>query len=772
MTNNIIKTSGGRLQSVSGIFQVTEFLEKGRFSEVYKAYNQVHGTDVALKIYVCTDEKTKDIVQHEIAILQELKGSGTDYFAIPKGGIRTYNRHPYFAMELGEYTGDDSNKKIISLKTIIPSDELNNDIMEIPEFWKRDSFFNFILGICTAVRTLHKHEIVHRDLKPSNILLKKLPGDEYIKPFFLDFNTSVWKGKNLCPGGTEKYLPPEINAGTRKEITDADDLWAIAKIIWELIFGVDTSVEKGRTPHKLFDFILPENLIDVLLKALSPRQKERYSNATEFHKAIELILSPSYSESTHSVSDEIIWANENTNKIKYDITEVLIGEREIPILKETKDNVAFMFSLLLQKDTQTFDLKNDIMQLGTKAIPAIVEESYKISHESSDFEDVTSALGDLAIKEHDLSVRTIETFCVSSDYNVRSMCLSLCEKLSYFPTNLIENILEDDTLYLPKERVYIADLCIRYSNDSHVMMALNMYMCREYILDIRKYVEIRNNIALKVKELNFKEKARLIVEDTKMRIWEDLPEYKKLTKEFQEKVDKGLLQLFGDAFATLGSEAFEYVTSGSGLPSTCQENALRIASAFIGKLSQKDKSTREWLFSELGKAPSNKRDLFYAAQRLSNNLSNEEEKVFKKVGKDLSIPYDNESIDLSQVFERYLVTGDKNYRNILRWDGECLALDMIVDKTKVETDIIKTRRILSLLAFYENRHRLRILNILFENWNNFMNADFKLLVDVLCNHDISENDMNKKAIELLKIELGDTDRSTAAKEGLEKLLET
>ena len=32
--------------------------------------------------------------------------------------------------------------------------------------------------------------------------------------------------------------------------------------------------------------------------------------------------------------------------------------------------------------------------------------------------------------------------------------------------------------------------------------------------------------------------------------------------------------------------------------------------------------------------------------------------------------------------------------------------------------------------------------------------------------------MNKKAIELLKIELGDTDRSTAAKEGLEKLLET
>ena len=767
----IIDISGGRSKTIATFYEVTKFLANGRFSEVYKAYNKHTHTDVALKIYVGQDEKAEKIAKNEVVILQELEKTGSDYFAVPKGGVRVFKRHPLFAMELGEYTGHDSNKKIISLKDIIPNKELKNGISEVPGFWDFEPFFKFILELCNAVKVLHQHEGVHRDLKHSNILLKKSSSDNYIKPFILDFNTSVWRGKHIELGGTERYLPPEVRTGTRKEAAKADDLWAVAVIIWELIYGFERNFEKECTPHELINFALPKDLISVLLKALLPAQPERFSNADELHSAVESILHHSNDEETGPDPDEIIWANENKNKIKSDIIEVLNVSGELLVSKEIKDNVAFIFSSLSQMETQTFDLKNDIVQLGTKAIPAIIEECFKIPSDSSNFKDISAALADLAVNDRDLAVRTIRTFCVSSDYNVRSMCLFLCEKLSFFPTKLIYNILEDDILYLPAERVLIADLCLKYSNDNDVMMPLNKYMCREYILDTSgsKYSVIRKKIASQMDRLDFDKKAYLIVDDTRLRIWEELPEYRELPIKMQEKVDKGLLELFGDAFASLGSEALDYVKD-PGLPSACQRSKLRIASTFIGKLSKINEHAREWLFSGLSQTPAN-RTLYFAAQRLKDLFSDEEWKVFNKASAALGYSSEEENVDILKVFKCYLDAGGNKERNILYWKGDIQTLNLVEDEIRKGDDLDRKRRILLLLDDYKNKHRPRILNILFENWNILLKADFDLLVDVLCNYDIPNEDMRKKAIKLLNSECGCDDRRIAAVKGLDKILE-
>jgi serine/threonine protein kinase len=765
----IIDTSGGRSKLI-GFFEATEFLGSGRFSEVYKAYFQRGCTDVALKIYIGMDEKTMNIARNEVDILQALEKAGSGYFAAPRGGMRTFKNHPYFAMEIGEYTGHDSNKKIISLKNIIPSKEPNNEIYEVPEFWTRETFLEFILELCTAVRILHDQEVIHRDLKPSNILLKKTSSDNYIKPFILDFNTSIWMGNHLKLGGTERYLPPEVKTGSRKQAAMTDDLWAVASIIWELIYGFEQNIEKGCTPHGLIDFTPPEGLISVLLKALLPIQTERFSDAAAFYSAVESILHHSNGEWSSPNSDEIIWATGNKNNIKDDIIEVLNVGGEILISKEIKDNVEFIFSSLSQMETQTFDLKNDIVQLGTKAIPAIIEECYRIPFESSDFKVISDALGVLAVNGHDLAVRAIDTFCVSSDYNVRSMCLSLCEKLKYFPTNLIYNILEDDSLYLPNEKVYIADLCIQISEDSNVMLALNSYMCREYILDSRgaRYAEIRNKIASKMKNLNFDKKAQVIVEDSKMRIWEDLPVYKKLTNEKQIEADKGLLQLFGDAFMSLGQEALDYLND-PGLPSKCQKGKLPIARTFITKLSNNYKAARDWLFCELSKLPPN-RDLFYAAERFSSDFSDKERDIFTRAANSLNVTLRDKSIDIPKVFENYIAMGGNEELKILYWEAMVPTLDLVEEKIALVSDLNKMKNILSLLSFYKNKYRERILGIIFNNWESLVNSDFELLVDVLCDYDIPGN-MRGTAIRVLNKELDCADRHTAAREGLDRILD-
>ena len=131
-------------------------------------------------------------------------------------------------------------------------------------------------------------------------------------------------------------------------------------------------------------------------------------------------------------------------------------------------------------------------------------------------------------------------------------------------------------------------------------------MCREYIIDKQRYYELKKRIASRLSELNFGDKAGLIVDDTRMKIWEEIKEYEQHAASVKDKIDKGLLELLADAFSYLGEEAFDYMKN-KGLPISCDgENGkiygrLRIASAFVGKLALRFDPARKWLFDRLSK---------------------------------------------------------------------------------------------------------------------------------------------------------------------------
>jgi len=775
---SLIDLRSGKTKTIATIFKVTERIGSGHFAEVYKAYNLRTETDMALKIYLGYDERSKHRAKEEIEVLQKLDELNTDYFPQPKKGLRIYktaNRnHPFIPMELCEYIENDGkSKRPVSLREIMPvANSETNPQKEIPEFWEYITFVNFILYICDAVHMLHKQDIIHRDLKPANILLKNPYGETAIKPFFIDFNTSSRSGDQLCLGGTESYLPPEVLSEKRKISDPADDLWAVAKIVFELLFGIGQQIKGGLETHSLIDFSPPTELTEHLLKALSAKPNDRFLNAEEFHNAfincfpIEGIGTEEPEEEDLFISsDEIIWIRENKSRIVGDIIKVLSGENEIPVFKEIKDHVSSIYSSLYQDDTESFDLKDEIVRLGTNAIPVIIEESYKLIHDSEEFKIISNALEELSLQKPVLAKRAIEIYCVSSDYSVRKMSRILCDKIQFFPTNLIDSIIENDALYLPEERVNIADICIKWSTDSDVMMSLNRYMCREYTLDQQRYLDLRDKIALRMKELNFEEKAALILEDTKMRIWEELPEYEALDESLKRTVDEGLLQLFADAFSCLGEEALNYIQQ-AGLPIRCDKEQLPIRRNFYFKLAMRYAPARQELFKMLKRLPT--KEVFYAVKKLYN-LTDEEKEIFANAAMKLQIEVKVE-IDFPELFERYLIQGLKNDRYTLCHEGGITTIKLIKNKITDEYDPEKIKRILSLFEFYRNRHRNKVLELLTDHWDTFSNTDYVFSVHVLTEYNLPSI-YKQKAIDLLNLDISNSARQEAATKAIDKLLQ-
>jgi serine/threonine protein kinase len=487
----LIDLSRGKTKKIATIFEVTDFIGDGHFAQVYKAYNLMTKTDLAIKIYHGYDEHTSEIAKNEIGLLQELEDLNTDYFPVPKGGLRKQkieNRnHPLIAMELCEYRSEDDEAAghIIALNDLLILG--GNQITQtgkVNNIWDRDVLFSFMNYLCDAVNTLHKKEIIHRDIKPSNILIKKPVGENTIKPFFIDFNTSKSFGSEESTGGTDSYLPPEVRSRNRTHPDKADDLWALAKIIGELVYGKNVEIIDTAKPHQLIEYKLPSKLVEVIQVGLETNPEKRYSDAASFMAAIneatsgERIEIEDDEEDFHVEGDELVWIRENKNNILRDLINIFCGDNQLPVLKETQDKVSSIYSSLYQDSTKSFELKEEVIRLGVSAVPALIEKSYKLIPNTFEFDVILEALTILANSDEKLTKKAIDLYCVSSDYSVRKICLSLSDNLQYFPTNLIDSIVDNDSLYLPDERVNIADICIKWSTDKNAMMPLNMYMCK------------------------------------------------------------------------------------------------------------------------------------------------------------------------------------------------------------------------------------------------------------------------------------------------------
>jgi serine/threonine protein kinase len=156
--------------------------------------------------------------------------------------------------------------------------------------------------ILTGLETVHSSHVIHRDLKPDNII-RRASSNELV---LIDFGAvkAVRQATNLQISqtisiGTPGYMPSEQGIGNPKL---ASDVYAAGAIALQCLTGIhpfdlldpDTSEFKWRHLCQVSD-----RVANVLYKMVAVSQANRYPNAKEAKKALDLLITPVSPPSVH-----------------------------------------------------------------------------------------------------------------------------------------------------------------------------------------------------------------------------------------------------------------------------------------------------------------------------------------------------------------------------------------------------------------------------------------------------------------------------------------
>ena len=199
----------------------TDRIGGGSFGNVYKAHDNVHHEDVAVKV-------------------AEVQHFGNKEFSlkIELDTVKSMPDHPNIALYKEVYQFEMPNGIFdFAIMKYYPHGNLKNILSEhsLSQAQKESIARQLIAGVAH----LHQNGVLHRDLKPANILIHQ-QGNNYF-PLIADFGLSKLSQSegsrisNSFGGGTLEYSAPEQLLG--KTLRYNADLWALGVIVYELFTG-------------------------------------------------------------------------------------------------------------------------------------------------------------------------------------------------------------------------------------------------------------------------------------------------------------------------------------------------------------------------------------------------------------------------------------------------------------------------------------------------------------------------------------------------------
>ena len=745
----LLPVDTGQVITVATFFRVTSLIGVGRYSEVYAAFDTQSQSDVALKLYTGTDAESHALALSEADVLGRLAALNCEYFPRLRHAVkhRLSNRpHPVLALELGAYYRSDGTRDVIKLQDAIPEGPTDQRAARVDaEFWDGRAAVRWVIHLFQAVRLLHEAGVIHHDIKPSNILIKRTASKTEPVPLLLDFNSTPNGGSSQR--GTPRYLPPEFH-GRAGASTD-DDVWAAALVAWELLFGAGTNPADDLEQGAWIKGTIPPDVVTVLRDALALDLGRRARSADDVIGRLEQALGQSQAASHAPPIGAIEFADALAAQaaIRLVIEDALSPPYLLVVPKDIEDSVHTLLLWLNQEDTQALDLISELVRLGPRAIPACLNQGHKLSPQSPAIGQIVRALTDLAAIDRPLAVKSIELYSTSSNGSVRLLCRRLCESLQVFPTVMLNALHDDLEVLLPEERLELAQLCARFSQNDKAGGTVLKFMCREYLSNPDRYQALKR-LASSLEQLRHPKRAEIAEWYGRKEKWKELREYEGVSPADYERVDRGVLELVGDAFASMGDAAFQLVRANRVGRFTDGDPGLPLLRRFVRKLARRYEPAKRWLLDQVDKHPDDF-DLVKAAEGLRPRTDVQE--------------------DTSVCFDEYMESEDRSAYNALRFSRDPRIFDLVRDQLDRNPSKARFERIVALLKGFENRQRGYVVGCVLGSWALFERYGLNPGIDVLSRYSIHDAQLRQEAVARLN-GLLDGPLSDTARKGIERLL--
>lgn len=254
---------------VADRYRIAEMIGRGGMAMVFRAADLELGEDVALKVFSqpVNDETALARFRQELKLSRVL----THPNIIQLFDIGVFLGFRYITMELLK------GKVLAQLMgaPIAPA-------VGLP----------YLIQSCSALQLAHDKGVIHRDLKPNNLFITE---SNHIK--VMDFGIAKFQAQSGMTSvgmlaGTPEYMSPE-QINDFATVTGASDQYSLGVVAYEMFSGrrpfehpglgvlLNMHLQRPPAPPRDHNPSLPEELEKVILKLMSKKPEQRFSDCNE-----------------------------------------------------------------------------------------------------------------------------------------------------------------------------------------------------------------------------------------------------------------------------------------------------------------------------------------------------------------------------------------------------------------------------------------------------------------------------------------------------------